>query len=544
MQETDSTKPNFAEFLYFTYQGKDPRFNVQIDHSRQYFNPIISGYYPDPSILRVDDTYYLVNSSFGYFPGVPLFTSKDLINWKQIGHVLDRESQLPLKGTDISSGIFAPQISYNIHNKTFYMTTMNMGRFDVFYVKTKDPSQGWSEPIHMKRGGMDTSFFFDNDGKAYVVYNARPFDKQRYEGDMAIHMNEFDWKADTIKSKTYELVRGGSHCTENPIWIEGPHMYHIGKFYYLMAAEGGTGDNHSEVIFRSKSPYGPWDECPTNPILTQRYLKGVDRPDMVNSTGHASLLQDKEGKWWAAFLACRPYEEDLYNTGRETFLLPVIWKNGWPTILEHGKAVPTLVNKTNLQHIDNLYLTGNFHFTDYFEKDKLDLRWIYLRNPDMSNFQTSTNGIRIKAIPTNIKDKNSPAAIFYRQKHTTFSAETEINFTPTSSRELAGMVLIQNEDYNFVFGKTIINNQPAITLKRSEKADIIVGTVFLTPEESIQPLDLKIEGDGKFYSFYYKSSGASWKSLAIGVDASNLSTAKAGGFTGTQIGLYATSTNQ
>jgi len=324
-----------AHFRYFKYQGQDARFEKYIAPSRQYFNPIISGYYPDPSVCKVGDIYYLVNSSFAYFPGIPIFKSKDLVNWEQIGHVLDRQSQLKLDGQAVSDGIFAPQISYNPSNQTFYVTTMNMGERSVFYVKSKNPSKGWSDPVKMKHGGMDTSFFFDTDGKAYVVYNTRPFGGQKYEGQMAIHMNEFDWKGDSVKLATFELTTG-SKCVDKPVWIEGPHLYKVGKYYYLMCAENGTGYQHSEVIFRSKSLLGKWEECPYNPILTQRDLP-QDRTEPVTSTGHADLIQTSKNEWWATFLGCRPYSQDYYNTGRETFLMPVKWKKGWPVILDKPK---------------------------------------------------------------------------------------------------------------------------------------------------------------------------------------------------------------
>ena len=529
-----------ANFGYFSYQGNDSRFAAQIDHNNQYLNPIVSGYYPDPSVCRVGDTYYLVNSSFSYFPGVPIFTSTDLVNWHQMGHVLDRKSQLPLAGQNVSQGIFAPQITYNKRNKTYYMTTMNMGIGDVFYVKSQNPAKGWSEPIHLKKGGMDTSFFFDNDGKAYLVYNSNPFGKQKYEGEMAIHMNEFDWKGDSVKLKTYELVRSGTHCIKDPVWIEGPHLYHIGKYYYLMAAEGGTSTNHSEVIFRGKSVYGPWEEFEGNPIITQRDLTDANRENPVICTGHADLVQAKDGQWWAVFLGCRPYDGSLYNTGRETFLLPVTWRNGWPMILEHAKAVPTVVNKKGLIPTENNYVTGNYAFTDRFDGGKLDYRWIFLRNPDMNNFQLNGHGITIKALPTNIKEKDSPAAVFYRQKHETFTAETEVDFAPTSDNELAGFTLFQNGNYNFVFGKTLIDGKPALTLSRTEKETVTVGTTFLSDAKANKPIKLKIEGNGKYYSFYYSTKDNEWETLAQGVDATNLSTDKAGGFVGTEIGLYAT----
>ena len=534
-----------ATFSYFNYVGNDNRFDKKIDNARQYFNPILAGFYPDPSVCRKGDTYYLVNSSFSFFPGVPIFTSKDLVNWKQLGNVLDRESQLPLTHQRVSGGIYAPDITYNKNNQTFYMITTNVGAGN-FFVKTKDPAKGWSEPIYLhKINGIDPSMFFDQDGKGYIVHNAPVMGKADYEGQRAIRIFRFDVKGDSIIGEPTEIVRGGTHVTEKPIWIEGPHLFRVGKFYYLMCAEGGTGSMHSEVIFRAKNPMGPWEEFSGNPILTQRSGLDPAREDIVTSTGHADLVQAPRGDWWAVFLGCRPYEDDFYNTGRDTYLLPVTWKDGWPTILEKGKVLPTIVNKENLDPMtpNKSLTTGNFSYTDRFNGTKLDMRWIFLRNPKDGFYSLGDNGLSIHPLPVNISQKESLSAIFCRQQHTTFTAETQLNFSPSSSKDLAGLALLQNEEYNFVFGKTIIGGKPSVVLMRAEKNNVIIGSAPLASNDATSPLRLKIEGNGRYYDFYYAISDGSWQPLARGVDAINLSTGRSGGFIGACIGLYATSNN-
>ena len=534
-----------ATFSYFNYAGNDNRFDKKIDNARQYFNPILAGFYPDPSVCRKGDTYYLVNSSFSFFPGVPIFTSKDLVNWKQLGNVLDRESQLPLTHQRVSGGIYAPDITYNKNNQTFYMITTNVGAGN-FFVKTKDPAKGWSEPIYLhKINGIDPSMFFDQDGKGYIVHNAPVMGKADYEGQRAIRIFRFDVKGDSIIGEPTEIVRGGTHVTEKPIWIEGPHLFRVGKFYYLMCAEGGTGSMHSEVIFRAKNPMGPWEEFSGNPILTQRSGLDPAREDIVTSTGHADLVQAPRGDWWAVFLGCRPYEDDFYNTGRDTYLLPVTWKDGWPTILEKGKVLPTVVNKENLDPMtpNKSLTTGNFSYTDRFNGTKLDMRWIFLRNPKDGFYSLGDNGLSIHPLPVNISQKESLSAIFCRQQHTTFTAETQLNFSPSSSKDLAGLALLQNEEYNFVFGKTIIGGKPSVVLMRAEKNNVIIGSAPLAGNDATSPLRLKIEGNGRYYDFYYAISDGSWQPLARGVDAINLSTGRSGGFIGACIGLYATSNN-
>lgn len=533
-----------ATFSYFKYTGNDERFNKPIDKSREFMNPILAGFYPDPAICRKGDTYYLVNSSFTFYPGVPIFESKDLVNWQQIGHVLDRESQLQLHEQWVSGGIYAPAIAYNERNQTFYMITTNVGKGGNFYVKTKDPHKGWSDPIYLpKVDGIDPSFLFDTNGKAYIVHNAPVYGQAAYDGQRAIRLLEFDVKGDSIIGEPIEIVRGGTHVTEKPIWIEGPHLYHIGEYYYLMCAEGGTGEGHSEVIFRAKSPKGPWEENPQNPILTQRNLSD-DREERVTCTGHADLIETTKGNWWAVFLGCRPYEGNMYNTGRETFLLPVTWKDGWPEILESGKVVPNIVAKKHLSPLTSHLspLTSNFSYTDRFDSEALHPRWLFLRNPPANAYTLSSQGLTLHPTAGSHRKTKPLSALFCRQQHTAFTAETALDFKPSFGRQLAGFCIFQNEQNNIVFGKTILNRRPALVVKRTEKEEAIIASCFLQTDEAVR---LKVEANGRYYSFYYAvGTEDDWKPLVIGVDGSNLSTARSGGFIGTMIGLYATKRNE
>ena len=529
-----------ATFGYFKYAGNDARFNVAIDKTHQYYNPILAGFYPDPSVCRVGDTYYLVNSSFTFFPGVPLSTSKDLVNWTPAGHVLDRPSQVPLKGQRVSGGIYAPAISYNKKNKTFYMITTNVGAGN-FYVKTKDPSKGWSEPIYLRKiDGIDPSFFFDDNGKGYIVHNAPVVGKDDYSGQRAIRLFEFDVKGDSIKGDFKEILRGGTHVQKNPIWIEGPHLFKKDKYYYLMCAEGGTGAWHSEVILRAKNPMGPWEECPNNPILTQRTGLDPNRKDPVSSAGHADLVEDGKGNWWAVFLACRPYEQDMYNTGRDTYLLPVTWKDGWPEILAKNTPISSVGEKAGLKPAEKNEFSGNFSYTDNFES--FNNRWMFLRDyvPFIDKENKQEKGMKFKLLPGNIYQREPMSALWVRQQHGTFTAETSLDFTPRNDKDIAGIALLQKEDYNMVLGKTMLNGKLAITLTRAEKNNALIASAFIKPGK----LRLKVEGHDRYYDFYYAEEGGDWQLLAKGVDASNLSTQKSGGFLGACIGLYASSNKE
>ena len=549
-----------ARFATFSYSGNDNRFCRSIDPEHEYFNPILAGFFPDPSICRVGDTYYLVCSSFTFVPGVPLFTSSNLVDWQPMGGVLTRPKQLPLDGQQVSAGIFAPSISYNERNKTFYMITTNVGMGN-FFVKTQNPAEGWSDPIRLPEvDGIDPSFFFDKDGRAYIVHNGPVIGGHDYEGQRSIRLLLFDVEGDSIvplpakglpegmahNDYALEILRGGTHVEEHPIWIEGPHLFRRGRYYYLMCAEGGTGPWHSEVILRSRSLFGPWEEAPNNPILTQR--KGLDpqRPDIVTSAGHADLIETADGQWWAVFLGCRPYEADYYSTGRDTYLLPVTWsKDGWPTILPSGKVVPTIGKRPKMGTIPSqpqISLTGNFSYSDDFGGDTLTWRWMTLRNHDRNFYATTDSGLVLLPSTNTLHDRHPLAAIFCRQQHTHFTAETTLAYAPEKEGDLAGLAILQNEDNHFVLGKTICNGQSALVLTRSAGRDSLLALVSLSGVAATSPMRLRIEGDGRWYTFSYAlaGDGNQWHVLAERTDGINLSTCASGGFIGAVIGLYNT----
>ncbi|RRN77930.1 glycoside hydrolase family 43 protein, partial [Pseudoxanthomonas sp. SGD-10] len=309
-------------FNNFVYKGDDKVYRENTVSSNKFYTSILQGCYPDPAITRKGDDYFLVNSSFTFFPGVPIFHSKDLVNWKQIGHVLDRPSQLKVENTLMNFGVYAPAIKYNSYNDTFYMiTTQFSGGFGNMLVKTKDPFKGWSDPIKLQFDGIDPSMFFDDDGKAYVVHNDAPAkEDELYQGHRVIKIWDYDLENDRVVPGTDKIiVNGGVDISKKPIWIEAPHIYKKNGRYYLMCAEGGTGGAHSEVIFSSDKPRGPYTPAPKNPILTQRHLP-ANRPNKVDWAGHADLVEGPDGKYYGVFLAIRPNEKDRVNTGRETFI--------------------------------------------------------------------------------------------------------------------------------------------------------------------------------------------------------------------------------
>lgn len=537
-----ATVAHTALFDYFSYSGDDDIYKkVKLEGEGGFYNPILPGWYSDPSICRVGDDYFMVTSSFSYYPGVPLFHSKDLVNWKQISYILDRPSQLPLAGQKVSAGIFAPAISYNPHNKTFYMITTNVG-WGNFFVKTKDPFGSWSEPIRLPDvKGIDPSFFFDDDGKAYIVNNDEPEGKAEYDGHRAIRVREFDVNTDKTVGPEKILVNKGVHPEDKPIWIEGPHMYKINGKYFLMSAEGGTSDMHSEVIFRSDSPFGPFVPAKKNPILTQRDLD-PNRIDPVTCAGHADLVQTPSGDWWAVFLACRPCEGKFENLGRETFLLPVSWTDeGFPLILEQGKTVPMTGNVKGAVRGKNVTF-GNFAYNDDFSEKTLPLDWFSLRGPVDSICSTNAvpGYLSMKCVETTTAEKAVPAYVGRRIQHHKFECSSRLVFEPQTVNERAGMLLFKDETHQYLLCVAKTSAGKAVELRKTAdggKDEILASSALAKADKDIR---LKIVSRGLTFDFYYAVGKGEWKLLKNNVDAGFLSTRNAGGFTGTTIGLYAT----
>lgn len=504
-------------------------------------NPILSGFYPDPSIVKVESDYYLVNSTFSYFPGLPIWHSKDLKNWKQIGNAIDRTSQMDFQGERMTRGLFAPGISY--HKGLFYLTCTDIDHEGNFLVTAKDPAGPWSNPVKIPEvKGIDPSIFFDNNDKAFIVYNSdAPDYKPLYSGHRTIRMFEFDPLKLKVVGEEKILVNGGVDITKKPVWIEGPHLLQKNGWYYLYAAEGGTSVNHSEVVFRSRSVFGPFIPYEKNPILTQRELP-ESRKNPITSTGHAQFVEGPDGKTYSIFLACRPYTGDYYNTGRETFIAPVEWTNDWPVIVPENKEVSYFYNTTiqESKQSNALPQSGNFSYTTTFEKN-LDKSFLFLRTVDSSSFYLNkSTGLTLLLKPETISELSIPSFIGKRQQHLFASAETELNFKANSENEAAGLVIFQNESHFYFLSKTIKNGSPVLQLLKSNKGVNSNEVLASVPFDANKVL-LKIESTGEFYHFYYATTSKDWKVLKNDVDGKFLSTKEAGGFIGCIFGMYATS---
>ncbi|WP_291527983.1 glycoside hydrolase family 43 protein [Bacteroides sp. UBA939] len=481
-----------------------------------YKNPVIPGFYPDPSVCKVGNDYYLVNSTFEYFPGVPVFHSKDLVNWKQIGNCLTRESQLNLKNCAPSGGIYAPTIRY--HEGTFYMITTNVSDKGNFIVHTENPAGEWSEPVWLKQGGIDPSLYFEN-GKCYML--SIP------DGITLCEINP----------KTGEQL-----TPSKPIWRgtggrypEGPHIYKKDGWYYLLIAEGGTEYGHKITIARSRNIDGPYDSNPANPIMT--HINENAQMNPIQGVGHGDFVQAHDGSWWMVFLGFRPQSGLHHMLGRETFLVPVRWdKNAWPVVNGDGTVHLQMDCETlPLKPHAPVPVRTNF------DTPKLGLEWNYLYNPVISDYslQERKGYLRLKTSTVQLDDRGvTPTFVGRRQQHINCTVTTAIELDKASLNDEGGItVYMTNEHHYDLFvrqgdkGKQIITLRYRIgNLKYIEKELEVPGKKFY----------LRVEGSNDYYSFSYSTNNKTFNPLGK-MNVRYISSETVGGFTGIYFALYAAS---
>ncbi len=479
----------------------------------KYRNPVIPGFYPDPSVCCAGNDFYLVTSSFEYFPGVPIFHSRDLVNWRQIGHCLDRPSQLPLEKAECFSGIYAPTIRY--HDGVFYMTTTNTSGIRNFIVTAKSPEGPWSEPIPVAQEGIDPSLLFAPDGNVYYTT----------AGGGALQ-SIIDVKTGKLLTEPKMVWKGTGGR-----YPEAPHLYHINDWYYLMLAEGGTGYEHMVTMARSKNPWGPFEPCPRNPILSHR-----STPSLIRATGHADLIDTGE-HWFAVFLGIRTFGyDDTHNLGRETFLSPVIWaEDGFPVIGDNGKVSDEM--ESPLTPAPMPEESGR----NDFDSEKSAFYWNYLRNPDLKLYSlTERPGfLRLKGSKDGLNDIASPAWLGRRQCHHNLKVMACIEFKPENADEEAGICVRKNEQHHYEIFLSLRQGKTCVVLREriaNMKEEVACAPV---PDGMRKRCVLGIEADINNYTFSYGMSESDLKPLGKGITR-YLSSEIAGGFTGVYFAMYAT----
>lgn len=476
-----------------------------------YINPVIAGMNPDPSVCRVGEDYYAVTSTFQWFPGVPVYHSKDLVHWELIGYSLHMKSQLNLEK---GSGIYAPVIRYN--NGVFYMVTTNRRNGENFYVTAKNPAGPWSNPVWVSQEGIDPSLMFDEDGKVYFTCTHPDGILQR---EIDIGSGTFLTEPKIIWSGT-----GGRYP-------EGPHLYKISNVYYLMISEGGTEYGHQVVIARSNNPWGPFENNPDNPILTHRNKNA--QSNIIQGVGHADLVQAHDGSWWTLFLGFRQ-KGSHHHTGRETFLAPVAWLgNGWPLINSTGTVELKMNVATLLQ-----YKYPSVDKRCAFDAEALPLEWNFIKNPDSSAYSlTNRKGwLRLKGGSGTLVDNKQVTFTGKRQTDLVFSAETLLDFNPSGQNEEAGLSVYHRNNGHYDLFVRKEKNERFIVLRytigslihEQQKIKLTNGSVFL-----------RAEGIAEKYNFSFSQDGKQYRNMG-NMDSRLISSETLGGFVGVYIGLYAT----
>lgn len=538
-----------AYFDWFDYAGADTLFETALEPG-QFRNPILAGYYPDPSVVVVEDDYYMVNSTFGFYPGIPVFHSRDLINWTQLGNAVDRPDMMPFDGLNLGNhGVYAATIEH--HDGIFYImnTCVNCG--GNFVLTATDPAGPWSDPIWLPHiPGIDPSLFIDDDGAFYVVHHANPAEPD-YPGHTLINIIEVDPESFEARSEDVTLVDGAEETPWNTIYIEGPHVYKVDDRYILSAPGGGTGYHHQQLAFEADGVFGPYTAYPGNPILTQHGLPD-DRANPVTATGHADIFQAANGEWWAVFLATRVYDLETpprdpgnFQTGRETFLLPVTWIDGWPIILERGAPLPLILDRPDLPDAGPVprQMTGNYARREQFDGE-LGPEWLFIRTPHETWWSSGEGVLTLPARPERIGDRGQPSFVGQRLAHMRAQITTQMRFTPAHEGEEAGLLALQNDAFYYAFGlgrnargEAVLRIRRRAGTDEFARGETLAETIVDLADGAMVRLRLAFDQDR--LDFSYSLDDDTYVSLLDGADASLLGSMRAGGFTGAVIGMYA-----
>ena len=502
-------------------------------------NPILSGFAPDPSIVRVADDLYLINSTFEYFPGIPVYHSRDLINWELISYAIHDPTQAELSGIKSSDGIHASTIRY--HDGLFYVITTNNvdGNMVNFIVTAEDPRGPWSAPYVLEGApGIDPSLFFDDDGRAWYVGNHMPPDPE-FNGQAEIWLQELDLEQMQLTGERHYLWRG---CCQG-VWAEGPHIYKKDGYYYLLISEGGTAYEHALAVAISKDITGPYQNNPRNPVLTHRQLS-YDTP--ITGVGHADLVELRDGRWYAVALGWRLVDGRDGILGRETFLVPVVWETEHYWWKEEKLTFPVFSPKTGRVELhfpppfDGTSQKSTDGLVDEFNEPALGLEWNFRRAPVQDFYSLSDNegSLRLYLQQGAIAEKEQYSFVGIRQRHFEFEAVTQMTFLPSNETEQAGLIVIQNDKSAYLLTMTASDAGNQLQLSQSLYGDVMALVEQPFDGDSIY---LKVAGTYLDYGFYYSTDDENWHEIGKGVDGTALSPNFLRGYnyTGAYVGLYA-----
>ncbi len=493
-----------------------------------YRNPILPGFHPDPSVCRVGENYYLVNSTFAYFPGVPIYESKDLVHWRQIGNVLERNDNLPLGECGHSHGIYAPTIRF--HKGVYYMITTNIGNRGNFVVTAENPAGPWSEPHWIDEAyGIDPSLFFDDDGTCYYC-GTKGDPNERYFGDNIIYIRELNLNTFQLTGPEYVAWKG---ALRDCVWPEGPHIYKRNGYYYVLNAEGGTGPDHAVVVARSRNIAGPYEGCKWNPVLTHRHMGGAYP---VYAVGHADLVEDENGNWYAVMLAMRKVE-GYTNTGRETFLATVTWENDWPVfnagegkLLEEGK-LPLAEYRYEEGELAGWEEDASLHF----DTACLPKKVMTIHNPEKTMYRIEDGKLYLRCGVHTISETKPVSYLCIRQTGMNATMQTTFVFEPEEGEE-AGLVLLQSNDAHL---RVTMLRKAGACMVQAVKTEGGVEELLGSAPCNVKELRVRMIQKGQ--SFTFVAEAVNGEALLAGdLNTIFLSTELAGGFVGCTVGVYAT----
>lgn len=478
----------------------------------QYENPVLRGMNPDPSIVRVGHDYYLATSSFEYFPSCPIYHSLDLVHWKRIGYALSRPSQFA--GLSPHPSTYAATLRY--HDGIFYLITTDVRGGGNFYVTAKDPAGPWSDPVRVDQGMFDPSLFFDDDGTVYYTRRGPHSTENIVQATIDIRTGKLTSPLRTIST---------GMVTDD---AEGPHLYKIDGWYYLVEAEGGTRFLHMETVGRSKSPWGPFAPDPANPFVAQHI--SWDYP--VKSVGHCDWTETPEGSWWIVCLGTQHPNYASFSIGRETFLYPMRWHDGWP-VVKQDDIDGLEVNETTLPS----HRWPPRPSRDDFSSSKLDDEWNTIGPLGMSTWSlTQRPGfLRLFGQEALLSFSAATAFVGRRQTEWTSRSETKLEFAPQSEKEEAGLTVLMSPSYHYEICVTLRNGHRVIVLRKQAGDLQQVAAQAFAPDG---PVQLRIDSDPEKYSFYYAGSTGDWKLLGTGLERL-ISSEIAAVWSGAYIGMYA-----
>lgn len=495
----------------------------------KYRNPILSGFHPDPSICRAGEDFYLVTSTFEFYPGVPVYHSRNLVDWELLGYCMTEENEFNLEKSAPSGGIYAPTIRY--HEGMFFMITTNVSDKGHFIVYTEDIKKGWSKPQWISGGGIDPTLFWDDDGSVYFVSNGN--DEEGRSTIEICEINPFDGKL-LSERRILSYGCGGKYP-------EGAHLYKRFGKYYLMLAEGGTEYGHMETIQRADHIYGPYEPCPHNPILTHR----DDTKGEIHCTGHADLVEDQNGNWWMVCLGtrCNGGETGImmqHHLGRETFLTPVVWnEEGWPIVGDNSKIALSMEGPLPREVSGGDYIE-KLNFEDDFSKAEFDLRYNYLRNPHAECYirEPENKSLLLKGTGETLNDQASPTWIGVRQQEFCCDAKVDIEACETREGFRAGLTAFYNQYYHYEI--CVAKNQDKWEIQLAKHVHDIFAVTAKAEIPAGKQISLRVEADKGKYYFYYTVNGEKEVFLGSGLTA-GLSTEGTVpmSFTGTYLALFA-----